>query len=65
MPTVMEGYRAPSEAARRIGVAPVTLRLWVRQGKFPALRTPIGMVLRTEDVERAARERAGRGDPPC
>ena len=60
MVAVMEGYLGPSEAARRIGVAPVTLRLWVRQGKFPALRTPIGMVLRTEDVERAARERAGK-----
>jgi hypothetical protein len=58
MTTKLEGYLGPSAAARQLGVAPVTLRLWMQQGKIPALRTPIGRVLKAEDVERLAQERA-------
>ncbi len=57
----LEGYLAPSEAARRIGVAPVTLRWWVQQGKLPALRTPNGIVIRIADVEDTIRRRAAIG----
>ncbi len=60
MVAVMEGYVGPSEAARQLGIAPVTLRLWVKQGKMPALRTPNGIVLRTEDIEQARRQRVER-----
>lgn len=57
MVTSFEGYVSPSEGARIIGIAPVTLRLWVKTGKIAALRTPNGMILSRADVERAARER--------
>lgn len=32
----------PKEASRMLGVHPTTLRLWTRQGKLPAYRTPGG-----------------------
>ena len=63
MVTTLDGYMAPSAAARRIGVAATTLRLWVKQGQVPALKTPNGIVLKTEDVERLVAERAKREAP--
>ena len=56
--TTLEGYLAPSRAAHRIGIASVTLRTWVKKGWLPALRTPNGIVIKVEDVERAAAGRA-------
>ena len=58
MVTVLEGYLSPSAAARRIGVAPLTLKLWARSGKIPALMTPNGIVFKVEDIDRIAHERA-------
>ena len=57
MVEVLEGYVSPARAAHRIGVAPLTIKVWAKQGRIPALLTPLGLVFRTEDVERVARER--------
>lgn len=35
-------WLTPKEASRILGVHPTTLRLWARQGKLPAYRTPGG-----------------------
>ena len=49
------------DVARELDVAPETIRLWERLGKLPAQRTTSGIRLfRREDVDRLARERAGR-----
>ncbi len=62
--TELGGYLSPTEAANAIGVSTQTVRLWVRAGKMPALRTPNGIVLRREDVEEVAKARtAGRTTP--
>ncbi len=63
MVATLDGYLSPSKAAQQIGVAPITLKLWAKQGRVPALRTPIGLVFRTEDVEQLARQRAERMAP--
>ena len=52
-------WLAPAEAARRLNVRPVTLRLWRRQGRIRAVRTPLGgHVIDSADIERLSRERA-------
>ncbi len=57
MVETLEGYITPARAAHRIGIAPLTLKQWAKRGRIPALLTPLGLVFRTEDVERVARER--------
>jgi excisionase family DNA binding protein len=47
-----------ADAARRLGVAPATVRLWERLGRLPATRTLSGTRLfRLADVERLVEER--------
>ncbi len=60
MTTATSELLATSEAARLLGVAADTVRLWERRGLLPAERTAGGIRLfRLEDVERLATERAG------
>lgn len=54
----MAAYLSPSQAARELGVADSTLRVIVRRGELPALRTPNGIILHRDDVARVRRERA-------
>jgi excisionase family DNA binding protein len=61
MVTTMEGWLAPAQAARALGVADSTVRGMVKRGQLAALRTPIGIVIKTEDVERLAQQRAEQG----
>jgi excisionase family DNA binding protein len=43
-----------SQAAARLGVTGTTLRLWVEQGRVPAVVTPTGQLrFRPEDIEKA------------
>ncbi len=65
MPAVIEelqGYLTPTVAAQRLGVSEVTLRLWVKGGRMPALRTPHGNLFKAEDIERIALARAQHGE---
>jgi len=58
----LAGYLSPSQAARAAGVDVGTLKLWMKNGKLPALMVPPGRRLyRTEDIERLTRERAEKG----
>lgn len=52
------------DAAKQVGVAPDTIRLWERLGRLPALRTASGVRLfQRTDVDRVVRERL-RGRSP-
>ena len=57
-----------SEAARILGVAPQTLRLWEKLGHVKALKTAAGVRLfDPRDIERLARQRelrAAAGSTP-
>lgn len=59
MTTATSEFLSTGDAARRLGVAPDTVRLWERNGCLPAMRTAGGIRLfRREDVEKVAAERA-------
>ena len=60
MSAATESRLTTSAAARRAHVAPDTIRLWVRLGRLPAEQTPLGMLVRMEDLDRFLRERAAR-----
>ncbi len=64
MTTATSDLLATSDAARLLGVASDTLRLWDRKRVLlPAERTAGGIRLwRREDVERLAAERAAKND---
>jgi excisionase family DNA binding protein len=50
-----------SDAARQLGIAANTLRVWERTGRLPAIRTASGVRLFARaDVDRIAAERATR-----
>ncbi len=51
-------YLTIKEAAKFIGVTPLTLRNWDKEGKFPAKRHPISnyRIYKLEDIERLAKE---------
>jgi len=60
---VTEGpdFFLPSAAARRLGVSSAAVRLWIRQGKLPALLLSGGVrAIKRDDLDRFARERARR-----
>ncbi len=61
MIVAMEGFLSPTQAALRVGVSPLTLKVWAKQGRIPALQTPNGMVFAVTDVEEAALRRAEKG----
>jgi len=52
------GYVTIKEAAAILGVSPLTLRNWDKNGKFKALRHPINnyRVYRKKDLETVIRE---------
>ncbi|HEV2126149.1 MAG TPA: helix-turn-helix domain-containing protein [Chloroflexota bacterium] len=60
MTAEIEKMLSPSQAARRIGVSDSTVAIWLRTGKLPAIRTAIGNLIRPEDVDVLARQRAER-----
>ena len=54
-----EEFLTTLDASRIFKKSPETVRLWEKQGKLPAIRTPGGQRLfKRDDVERLARERA-------
>jgi excisionase family DNA binding protein len=50
-------YLSPSEAARRIGVSDLTLRIWMRNGRIGYIQTPLGRLIPVSEVERVIEER--------
>ncbi len=57
----MAAYVSPARAAREIRVADSTLRMLVKRGELPAVRTPIGIIVHRDDVTRVRQERAEKG----
>jgi excisionase family DNA binding protein len=53
----LDGYLRPSEAARRLEISVEALRQWLRQGRLPHVRTPLGRLVPRDAVERLAAER--------
>ena len=53
----LDGYLRPSEAARRLEVSVEALRQWMRQGRLPHVRTPLGRLVPRDAVERLVAER--------
>jgi excisionase family DNA binding protein len=47
---------SPSEAARRLGIAEPTLRVWCTRGRLPFIPTPLGRVFRADEIEAIATE---------
>lgn len=64
MPATIDGLRT-GEAARLIGVSEQTIRAWVRDGRLPATRTPLGALVDAAAVAQLAaeREQAARERP--
>lgn len=60
---VQKRYYSIKEAADLIGVTPLTMRNWDKQGKFRAKRNPINnyRVYKTEDLEIFLRRMEGGG----
>ncbi len=56
----IEQLLSPSQAARRIGVSGASVAVYLRSGRLPAVRTAIGHLIRPEDADAFARERAER-----
>ena len=56
----METYLTTNQVGQVLGISPVTVRAWHKQGRLvPTVQTPQGWRLyRKEDVERFAQERA-------
>ena len=64
MATITETLLTTGEAARALGCSPDAVRLWEREGKLPAQRTPTGRRLfALSDVQELARERAEGATP--
>jgi excisionase family DNA binding protein len=51
---------APSQVARRVGVSDQLVRVWIRTGRLPSVRTALGHLVRPEDADRLAAERERR-----
>ena len=60
---VQKRYYTVKEAADLIGVTPLTMRNWDKQGKFRAKRNPVNnyRVYKTEDLEIFLRRMEGGG----
>lgn len=56
----IEKMLSPSQVARRIGVSDSTVAVWLKSGKLPAVRTAIGSLIRPEDADALAQQRAER-----
>lgn len=64
--TVLEAAQAgpllaPYEVARQLGVSGQAVRQWLAAGRLPCITTPLGRLVRAEDLEAFARVRAARG----
>ena len=57
MTAVHDSRLTASQAARVAGVAPETIRLWVKTGRLRAERTPLGMLIDPHDLDAVIRER--------
>jgi len=53
----LHGYLRPSEAARELRISVELLRVWMREGRLPHVRTPLGRLVPRDAVERLAAER--------
>jgi excisionase family DNA binding protein len=53
----LRDYLRPSEAARRLEVSVELVRVWMRDGRLPHVRTPLGRLVPRDVVERLAAER--------
>ena len=53
----LHGYLRPSEAARRLEVSVELVRVWMKEGRLPHVRTPLGRLVPRDVVERLATER--------
>jgi excisionase family DNA binding protein len=51
-------YLTTAQAARHIGRSRWTIHSLVRNGKLPAIRTPLGFLYQRRDLDRCVRERA-------
>jgi excisionase family DNA binding protein len=50
-------YWTVSQAARRLCVSDERVRQFIREGTLPAIKTPLGWLIRIADVEALAAER--------
>ena len=55
--TAVPGILSTGQAAHELRVHPQTVRNMIRRGDLPAQQTPVGLVVRVEDVERLKRAR--------
>ncbi len=55
-----DGWMSTSMAARLIGVSGESVRLWLRSGALPHQATPLGALIRREDVDRLIEQRDRR-----
>jgi len=55
--TELRNYLRPSEAARRLEVSVELVRSWMKEGRLPHVRTPLGRLVPRDVVERLAAER--------
>ena len=53
----LRDYLRPSEAARRLEVSVELVRSWMREGRIPHVRTPLGRLVPRDVVEQLAAER--------
>jgi excisionase family DNA binding protein len=67
MPAVLDQRLTTSQAARVAGVSDQTIRLWMRSGRLPHERTPLGALIDHAELERFLAMRSavigGRGGP--
>lgn len=57
VPGLMEQTLSPTEAGRRLGLSAERVRQLVRAGTLPSIPTPLGHLIRREDVDELAEAR--------
>lgn len=57
-------YRAPSQAARDLGVSAQLVRAWCSDGRMASVKTPLGRLVPIAEVERMrAKRESDRPEP--
>jgi len=56
----MDELLSSGEVARRLGISAERVRQFAQAGRLPYVRTPLGRLYRSADVERLLAERMGR-----
>lgn len=56
----MEELLTASQIARSQAISTDLVRRWMREGRLPYVPTPLGRLVRKEDAERMAAQRAAR-----